>query len=150
MTYEVARRPGSQVITSPPNSRRPWKSRSITSEPGGTAPAGGGVTVVDATLSGALRQPDDISASIILLGSYPETCDDAATSGAALNRVSGPSGVTARSSSQMLPFPPEPAVIAISIAANDFSLRSLVGPQANEIWRFLRLTVVQSFGNRKF
>src|SRR6185436_1391547 len=110
MTYEVARRPGSQVITSPPNSRRAWKSRSIVSEPGGTAPPAGGVTVVDATLSGALRQLDDMSASRVLPGSYPETCDDAATTGAASNRVSGLSDVTARSSSQMLPFPPEPAV----------------------------------------
>ena len=49
----------------------------------------------------------------------------------------------------MLPFPPDPVVIAISIAANFFSSRSFVGPQANEICRFLRVTVVQSLGKWK-
>src|SRR5690348_611774 len=64
--------------------------------------------------------------------------------------VEGSRGVKARSSSQTLPLPPEPAVIAISIAANRFSSLSLVGPQANEICRFLRVTVVQFFGKTKF
>src|SRR6185436_19612033 len=63
--------------------------------------------------------------------------------------VAGSSGVTARSSSQIVPFPPEPAVMAISMAAKFFSSRSVVGPHANEIWRFLRVTVVHSFGKRK-
>ena len=63
--------------------------------------------------------------------------------------MSGSSGVTARSSSQMLPFPPEPAVIASSIAAKRFSSLLLVGPHAKEICRFLRVTVCQSFGNWK-
>src|SRR5205085_10665888 len=49
----------------------------------------------------------------------------------------------------MDPLPPEPALIAISIAAKFLSSRSLVGPQANEICRFLRVMVVQSFGKWK-
>ena len=49
----------------------------------------------------------------------------------------------------MLPLPPDPAVIANSIAANRLSSLSLVGPHANEICRFLRVMVVQSFGKRK-
>ena len=50
----------------------------------------------------------------------------------------------------MVPFPPEPAVMANSIAANCLSSRLFVGPQAKEICRFLRVIVVQSFGKRKF
>src|SRR5436190_10308149 len=69
--------------------------------------------------------------------------------GVKVNDVEGSSGVSVRSSSQTLPFPPEPAVIAISIAANRFKSLSFVGPQAKEICRFLRVTVVQSFGKTK-
>src|SRR3954470_13608086 len=64
--------------------------------------------------------------------------------------VAGSSGVSARLSSHTLPLPPEPAVIAISIAANLRSSLSLVGPQAKEICRFFRVTVVQALGRTKF
>src|SRR4051794_10057730 len=64
-------------------------------------------------------------------------------------RVFGSRGVRARSSSQTLPFPPDPAVIAISIAANRLSSLSVVGPQAKDICRFLRVMVFQSLGNTK-
>src|SRR4051812_8339072 len=64
-------------------------------------------------------------------------------------RVFGSRGVRARSSSQTLPFPPDPAVIAISTAAKRRSSLSAVGPHAKDICRLFLVIVFQSFGKTK-
>src|SRR2546423_9375979 len=69
--------------------------------------------------------------------------------GVKLYVVTGSSCVSTRSSSQTVPVPPEPAVMAISMAAKRRSSLSFVGPHANEICRFLRVIVFQSFGKTK-
>src|SRR3954464_1100246 len=88
---------------------------------------------VPALRSGALRQAVVELGSIKRETSYPSAWDDAVTRGMASYRVFGSRGVRARSSIQTLPFPPDPAVIAISIAAKRRSTFSAVGPHANEI-----------------
>ena len=105
---------------------------------------------VPAARAGAFRQDVVRLVSISRLTSYPCACDEAVTRGVQVYGVVGSSGVTTRSSSQTLPFPPEPAVIASSIAAKRLSSLSLVGPHAKEICRFLRVIVFQSFGKTKF
>jgi len=45
-----------------------------------------------------------------------------------------------------VPFPPEPAVMAISIAATRFSSPPPIGPQAKVMLRFFSATVCQSRG----
>src|SRR5215208_5132703 len=126
----------------PPNSRRLRKSMLIVSAPD--------AALTLAPSRGPLRQDVIRSASIVRAASYPCAWEEAVTRGVHVYGVAGSRGVSARSSSHTLPFPPEPAVIAISIAANRRSSLSFVGPHAKEIWRFLRVTVVQVFGNWKF
>src|SRR5688572_8701688 len=79
----------------------------------------------------------------------PSARDVAVTRGIIMYGTGGSRRVSARSSIQTLPFPPVPAVIAISIANTRRSSLSAIGPHANDICRFLRVTVVHSRGKTK-
>src|SRR5688500_12221901 len=80
---------------------------------------------------------------------YPSAREVAVTRGVSIYGNGGSSRVRARSSIHTLPFPPVPAVIAISIANTRRSVLSAIGPHANEICRFFRVTVVHSRGKTK-
>jgi hypothetical protein len=59
------------------------------------------------------------------------------------------SGASTMSSIQTVPFPPVPAVMAISIAADSFRSPPPLGPHAKEMCRFLSVTFDHCVGKTK-